>query len=730
MKSIRRYGKDGIALIIVLGFLSLLLILAISFSITMRMERLTARNYIYVVKAKNVARLGMARTMSDINESMLTPSFKVFPANDILISKGSISSTNCTDLLSLAAKYYVPKAVWSVANANAANVEWTNVYDSVSSELVGRFAYMVVDCSGYADVNYIGGVKRGYGINANEIVAAAVTNSTTVGCFSELNVTNCSPDRLGTNNALIRNLTIDTGTTNETPWVRLETLAEFNRLGRKYSETSNMVFRSKAAFASDLFTFSYFPTGFLDASSGYTVNSQVDLSGDDGVLSGNTDIVPELSSIGFEDPQSVFLNLLDYVDSNNLPRSVSTFCTEAVPLINEVVVQTSYTTNMYDPGTGTNVLSVTNQYQIICELWYPFLSYTNTENFTLAIGAKYVGGSSLPSGMTPSNMSDTVSISKNWSPNSYLSVTSMLQRTDPKLVFPTGTVFNFNKTEIQLSVYLTNTLSSQVVDLTTNLTFDLSIITQPKTLYSVGVAANDPRFNWDGSATSHWVHVDTTNITPDAFNSYSYMTNEWSDDVTKFYVKNAPLETVGELGLLCYDTNRPWTTIRLEGADINDVTRRVVDRFTVTPNRPPKGYINPNTLSSNALSAVFYNTPVEAVPGNLNTNVSLQNAIDLADVIIQNGPYMNLSDICTNSFASLTDIATNSYERESIIRNSLGLFSIRQNLFTIILAAQSLDSKTNVLAEQRAVALVWRDPYPDSQNHHDMFVRFFKWLDE
>ena len=65
-------------------------------------------------------------------------------------------------------------------------------------------------------------------------------------------------------------------------------------------------------------------------------------------------------------------------------------------------------------------------------------------------------------------------------------------------------------------------------------------------------------------------------------------------------------------------------------------------------------------------------------------------------------------------------------EREAYFRNSLGLFNLRQNMFTIIVEAQVAYAEGNVPlrpAYQRLVAVVWRDPYTG-----EMFVRHIKWL--
>jgi len=81
--------------------------------------------------------------------------------------------------------------------------------------------------------------------------------------------------------------------------------------------------------------------------------------------------------------------------------------------------------------------------------------------------------------------------------------------------------------------------------------------------------------------------------------------------------------------------------------------------------------------------------------------------------------------VYTNSTTKLKSDA----EIESLIRNSCHLLSSRQNLFTVLLAAQVYDGDA-VFAEQRAVAVVWRDPVPDADGRHPCFVRFFKLLAE
>jgi hypothetical protein len=75
-------------------------------------------------------------------------------------------------------------------------------------------------------------------------------------------------------------------------------------------------------------------------------------------------------------------------------------------------------------------------------------------------------------------------------------------------------------------------------------------------------------------------------------------------------------------------------------------------------------------------------------------------------------------------------------DRESVLRNSMGLFTTRQQLFTIILRADSFSAKYgfqdlkhgNVMSTAQAVAQIWRDPMPNADGRHPCFVRLFKIL--
>ena len=114
-------------------------------------------------------------------------------------------------------------------------------------------------------------------------------------------------------------------------------------------------------------------------------------------------------------------------------------------------------------------------------------------------------------------------------------------------------------------------------------------------------------------------------------------------------------------------------------------------------------------------------------------------AADIAEEIVVKRPYASVSEIgritnwptfCQSSSEPVT---------EALIRNSSGLLTTRQNLFVVFIAAGASykgagsagqKSLSAMLSHRRAVALLWRDPYPDANQNHGWLVKYFSMIDE
>ena len=86
-----------------------------------------------------------------------------------------------------------------------------------------------------------------------------------------------------------------------------------------------------------------------------------------------------------------------------------------------------------------------------------------------------------------------------------------------------------------------------------------------------------------------------------------------------------------------------------------------------------------------------------------------------------------------------TDFPWGEWEREAIIRNSCGLFTMRGQTFIVVVRGESYSApfgrKTSMKggtsnSSKTAIATVWRDSMPDEDGNHPMCVQFFKIIDD
>lgn len=708
-------SKSGIALIIVIGFLSILVILAVAFVISMRTERLATRGYVDSFKARHLLQVALARAVDDVDQSMVS-NVLVYPAWEAFGSTGG--SSNFTGILDGQASNYIPRSLLSFAwsEVNSSRVRWQTL--SYNGTNFGRYAYLAVNCSGLLDANAIGGHDRMFGTNAHEIQADYRSISELVN-------------------------TVPRGDTNlwharTNKWIRYETVSDLNVVGRQPP-----IFLS--GYPSNLFTFSYASvTQYIDPN-GALANALC-ITGNESVL---TAIQPQIESAfvdipGFSPSDATNLSqvLLDYVDENSVPRSWASSCTEPTPLINEVVVSNRVTQNL----EGTNVV-YTNEYQLCVELWFPFHGVTNSTEYQLEISAAYSGANPSTFNPRPNIVNQTISLTGPWVEGSYRIATSPWRYS----FAITNVVPNLAGAQVQLMLVLRDlSAAGGIVDRFQNPGMTIPIRPIPSafpTNFGVGKAVNDPRLNWIASDTNQWVEVLGGAVTLGSFNQNVARPDALGCDgwgATNMYVRNGPLKTVGELGfLLQYSASSgAWHTIRLLDDEGNNARALpILDRFTLETNNFVKGLVNPNSYDTNVLGAVLFGVPVEHWSGEGAVSLDIVQAHAVARALVENQlahgvQYTNLS-----SMAAWTETSIETYlpgvfdsvEKESIVRNSAGLLSPRQNMFTILLAAQVINDSYDVLAEQRAVAVVWRDPYPFDPSVspvHSSFVRFFKWLTE
>ncbi|MCS6770509.1 MAG: hypothetical protein NZ740_00605 [Kiritimatiellae bacterium] len=694
-------GKQGMALVVVLGFLAVLAVLAVSLIVTMRVERLATSSFAETVRARQLVHVALARALQAIDSDLANNSFMYPPWDVFTLTAGTPAITN--PLPDLHSRLYVPA---SLTNQLPNVLRMENV--QVGTTIVGRVGYIAVDISGKVDANLAGTRPRGRGLDGREIQ---------LGVLPE-----------------IRNLqAFLNGRSNE--WRRFESTAELYYLAG-VSGNSLFTNRPVQSFA----TFSRFGADFSTNGT-----PKISLAGDAAALqSRESSIVSAFNACGIPNPNMVFSNLLDYVDTDSIPRDLDSFCTEAVPMVNEVIFSNSVTRQVVG-----GVTQYTHRLYMTVETWFPFgdrsfpaaqlvpqgspiINVVNINVPELAINPSADLVSAVPMAIQPHT------------PNSFQQTTFVWQKQTNVSAGLPATVNIQVEVNSRLAVDLLGNRHDSARLPNTRVTVRAPPPGSSASPQIASLSVIDPRLNHD---PANWALTVASAATPGRLNSNA----TGNEGPSIMYVRDFPLDqpkpglgvgSVGELGFL--SVGEPWRTIALYRAPPLNRLHPVLDHFTAATNRSVRrALINVNSTDTNALAAAFFALPLENYPGGGGSTVTVAAARTLgANVLNENANQdVNRSISLIGAFdinflAALngqlaSPVLTNDAIREAIVRNAAELFSYRQNMFNIYLFAQSLTPAGTVGADARAIATVWRDPEVEDTAENDpcrILLRFFRWL--
>ena len=726
------HRKRGVALIIVLGLLTVLTILGVAFAIAMRVERMAARNYVSNVRAEQLIQTAIARTLVSVTNNMLN---RYYPSQDIFASTGAKPVSN---MVSSEAEGFIPGM--SLSGAKSQAVGWEDV--SASGKTIGRVSYLVVNCGGLIDANVAGG-------NTNINIAGRVGPE-------ELDLSSF-PEDISSFTSFINDRAIDK---------RYETLNELRTMNTGVQPAFNSLFVFSYDPAPDMFLLpvgspppasvkAYFPeiTNAL-AIPGYkmyakfNINSITNLPKAGGTynLASLTAWVTKIQAIlsdgglaaPLDRPDDIAWNVANWLDEDYYPQNVAndaykhTEGGEAMPLINEISIK----------GGKFNV-----------ELWFPFVTTNDAAlwaagAYTLDIVVK-TSPIAVPSPPTTFTI-DPMAYATPTEFRTFASRIAITQSNDP-------------------AINVTVRLNGQAID--NAMMYDTFLHGVWKTVpEGYGYQVDDPRSN--GRSDAWQTHSDgSPAVLPETLGRR----NTCCDTVSfprqglPIFVKNGPMKTVADIGYLYrsnLDSERPgernkwyWNTVNLlhakEGA-------KLLDRLSVNPTSADantfvksKGLISINTSDPKAVAILFKGMEI-GFPQNTYTLTDLD-AENLAKAVIARRAakfplgYKQFQDLvdappasdlsqnygelkapidaivsewCSRGVAGGGFDQPNDKVREDIFRNIVTMITFRQNIFTVLMGAQVLaaDGQT-VEAEKRAVAIIYYDAYTGGY-----FTRFFKWL--
>jgi|GEM_PF-5064922 len=733
-------NTSGAALVIALGFLAILTIIIIAFSAQTRIERLSGRTFLATAQNRQLLHTALARAMEDIDVLAGTD----YPG--FYVTNSFQSGLRLTDSIDFTVEEdYLPlgNALIQPAYLSARNqAEWQTI--EVSGEPVGRVGYIIVNTSGLLDANEVGGTDREAGRYPAEIqldpqLLDELENSPASGLLF-------AKDR------------------NER-WRHFETLQDIRSLNR--SGTTQLITSDIASFA-------------LHSFSPNNDDSRIFMGTNSASLA-TAAIERELGEIDVVDSEFVMNQLRDYLDPDVFPQdeagNYTDFSVEPTPLLNELVLECTFTFfpiiaeseddgDEEAPPTVSSIIIV-SAIELQLEAWMPFVGHKETNTFSVAItedpipadagtDAEFylLGDLSDWETIIPEVLSDPdrlipeeITMHAETISNEVATVnelTDLFEDMAVDLLFPSIVCSNLTANhlvdrvadlDLPLNVAVENELIPKIEELAEYLFDAESQGLETNLFFSIGMAAIDPRLNWDGRIDAEqWIEVGSStnnlgttmgDLNDEAFNVYA----DTPDPADMAYVRNEDrIDTPFEFTYFLYDQNQPWKTFQmLEEYDQPDNTRFIMTNLTTYAEGPPRhGRINPYSPHTNVIASAFLNMEPDSFMGTDANPVDTATATRLAERFMQavdaNGwpedaaGYAALIDPA--ELDNLLNADENPWIIEGFFRNSYELFSTRDTSFVILLAAQTgrnadgdnQISDEEVLSSQQAVAYVWRDP--------------------
>jgi len=698
-------------LIIVVGLLCAVAVMAVSFARAAMMSRLSARSFANHVAAEELCRTAVSRAMESVRETCAGYAYPCWISEPPAFRQDALSSWTpggepSDSLLRGEAADHVPRALWSDASAAASNAVWIPVLSNAQGRVTGRIAFLVVNCSGLLDANTVGGQPQGLRVDPSELDLSSLPDmaggsNDFLYCREQDGRYETLPD-LAANGALCgppSNLFVYSFDPNPDAF-----FTETDSLGSPFCPLENKIPLNCAALVD---------SPVFDV---YSANSNF-------MRACYSPLASAISNAGIPNADAVAWNIINYTDPNRIPQSDDPSPwiagpVEDVPLINEIIVR-PVATNGAGPAT--------NEYEVVVELWYPFVprEVSPEDEFEIQVA---VSENPVPSEICSSSNDILRAASSNWSfrlPVSsmiYGTATEFLCFTSPpsaRISFTDGTnLLPLSETRpIWLMVRVAQNTPQGVMPVDQAMSATNFFRVTAPAAWSV----NDPRLN---GSEEYWT---TQPPTPGAMNAGCDPLAHGGEGVPIFHRDSAML-SAAEVGRI-HSLQQPWRNLDIMGG-----AAPLLDRLTARPAPvSAKGRIAVSSAQPEVLKCLFHGLSL----GWSNSVVSESCGLDpsrvnnLVSTLIENGPYQNFADLFSintvaEAFAAAVDPAAPpcDFFREGALCAIAEMLTFRQNLLTVIAAAQVLgsDGKT-VLAERRSVSIVARDSYTGA-----WFVRNQKWL--
>ena len=846
--------RRGVALIIVLGFLTIMVLMAVAFLTQARIERMVADSTLEAMRGRQLLRTALNAGMNDYsiylwNRQLYVPSDiydRVFnsappkgstgpfamPANQNTIGETKV------ELLVGEASDWIPREYLydTDGNPNAdvmqivSNAEWILVREDPEdgdSRILGRYAYACFDMSGGIDANLI----------AREEGVAQIGNKTNRPSVRQIG--------LGDGGILPETADASIFKSLRKGWKGFDSLQALvhltdgdandganpptaNRWQPERKEINGAGLSSNKVSALVPYSLSAYRGGRYNRG---TAEWDELVALDD--VSGIVKLLEKTYQQDVDQPRRFADNwqnwiteaLFDYMADTDVPSGTDYPSPKNVPMFNEIDMRLRL--HEEPPAAGATNSTYALSVEMNLEFWYPFPSKDNAGAGIFRLESPSVRGYPAYSPGTdeqifmqiwlvdpstgrrtpvtfdaPAGASPPVSVMAQWNGGvpynaETLIVSNALVHPAAGGLLPPGAGLHVETIEWNQPFYLYSAGGGKADMIPGRNNPDSTGPSRPLGFVRLDVPPNgsvmrtlevrDPRLN---HLRGTWAQEDAPS--PNAMNRWyanpAASSAPGQDTRTQalleglnLYCRNGPMKSPAELGFISTGNPDGWRTIDLctdAGAELmaNLALPEIKSQLLTNVNHVvyTNGTINPNTRNPSVMIAAFTDLMANEVPNQNEADIGYPNPIPPVQITktVSSSIASNLAaDIVTETDSegrarpfqagsdwarvpameqpltpAQSELTLNNNQRESLIRNTWGLFSPDSGMFTIVAIAQAIkegpdnvgkwsDLDDMVTGERRAVALAWRDPFKSRAGeqanlHHEMFMRMIRYLND
>ena len=789
-----RRNERGVALIIVLGFLGLMVMMAVAFMVQARVERMVADASLEGMRARQVAQTGIAAAIQDYMNALKSlksqsdSKYDMFLSGDLDVSASyhySGDYYDSTNLWNGESADWLPAALkGSDSKVDLDDVEdmewiWVREEPGKRSRILGRYAYACFNLSGGVDANLLGRVfgqempDNGYGAQTNR-------NNVRKMLVNGVRATPSTDTEQQYRLAQYQEI-----------WQGLDTPAALNKLtdgapngGGNNSrwDPLNMNESDVGMLAKDyLSCYSYAAT---HRGKSYAEKKKCSVD----AITDNHYFKRLVTDMG-GNATDVRKALEDYFSSSPIPQGTDYPSVKDVPMFNEIKVEVQL---KQKEGSDKWQLKVT----LKPEFWCPFPSDDNKNgNYllmppTMGGGAMQTGGADIwirALGTTAAGIFQPQITQESVEPAGGMQVEKSKEPKSPgEFVYTLnldgmpvgddGSVPEIKQLRIAGVIFqkpweLTYGGSSPV-DSTPEKGFSLAV--SPNTLtHSSGVTTgtgyvevDDPRLNHE---TGRWAASSDGSMGK----TNSCLAQAKAQAKAKMgyepgaymYCRNGQMQTPAELGYIpVYNGSTPWMTLDIfseNGVELmntlvcDEAEWKILDAYDVYYTN---GTINPYTRNAAVYNGAFYGLDIREVPGMAGKPeatteyIGADRAKQLSEQLVKEkdpdgNAFIKAGPGGWTRVLRYKGFDFNKNERVALARNTWGLFNESDTLFLVFVVAQSIseapakvdpvgnwsEKDDMITGERWAVALCWMDTSAEGAADdltQEMDIIMFKYLND